>query len=151
MPELSFEKQNERIVDWANKNVNRLKGKSNSLGIVHRTDSPSSGSSVTKITDRFGYKKGAIERVSFRFPRQMIWTFRGAGKGQGGLKGSTWIGPDGERKRTNPKSFGKMGTRNRRAKDWFNSVMDDARGVDELATIVAEETGDAIVNNILIK
>lgn len=43
----------------------------------------------------------------------------------------------------------KVGQTNRKAKEWFNPVID--RRIDELADVVAEELGAALINNLLIK
>lgn len=136
---------------WADKTEAGLKGRSAALGITHRSNSPSSGSSVGKIKGRTKQRGGIIDRVSFKFPRSLVWTHKGAGKGRGGVKGSVWYDALGIRHSTSPGSFGKMGTGGRRAKPWLNDTLEAATGVDELASIVAEESGDAIVNNLLIK
>lgn len=148
---IDLTRQNERVIDWANRNVGLMKSGGNALGIVHRPNSPSTGESLSKIKDGFKYKDGVIERISFKFPRSLIWTHKGAGKGMGGSKGSSWTDAQGNRHSTNPRSLGKAGTGKRKPKEWFNKVVEASTGVDELATIVAEETGDAIINNILIK
>jgi len=148
---LNFEKQNERVIEWGDRTTARFANIGNALGIVHRADSPSSGASLSKIKDKFKYKDGIIEVVSFKFPRSLIWPHKGAGKGMGGNKGSSWVDKYGQRHTTDSKSFGKAGTGNRRAKPWFNQTIEGVKGVDELATIVAEETGDAIVNNLFIR
>ena len=44
-----------------------------------------------------------------------------------------------------------MGTEGRKEKPFFNTVIDGPNGVEKLATIVAEKTGDTIINNMLIK
>ncbi len=43
----------------------------------------------------------------------------------------------------------KVGTTSRKPKELFNPVID--RRIDELADIVAEELGAALINNLLIK
>jgi hypothetical protein len=151
MREINFDKQNERVLGWMQRTENSLKGNSNALGITHRANSPSNGSSVDKIKAKEKYRGGIIEVVSFKFPRSLIYTHKGAGKGRGGLLGSTWYDALGIKHTTNPNSFGKMGTGGRVAKEWFNNTIEAPAGVEELATIVAEESGDAIVNNLLIK
>lgn len=128
-----------------------LKGRSAALGITHRSNSPSSGSSVAKIKGKEKMSGGIIDRISFKFPRTLIWTHKGAGKGRGGNKGSVWYDALGIRHTTNPESLGKMGSGGRVAKPWLNDTLEAPEGVDELATIVAEESGDAIVNRLLIK
>ena len=148
---IDFDKQNERVLDWASKTVPALKGSANALGIIHRSNSNSPGPSLEKVKHRTKEIGGIIEVVSFRFPRSLIWPHKGAGKGMGGLQGSSWYDRLGIRHTTDPDSLGKMGSGSRPEKPWFNAVMDAPTGVDELATIVAEESGDAIVNNILIK
>ena|SRR5687768_13364843 len=148
---IDFDKQNERVIGWTGKTENDLKGKTNALGIKHRSNSPSPGPSANKIKSGVKYRSGIIEIVSFKFPRSLVWPHKGAGKGMGGSKGSVWYDKLGIKHKTDPRSFGKMGTGNRTAKPWFNSVMEAPAGVDELATIVAEESGDSIVNNILLK
>lgn len=148
---INFDKQNERVLNWMLRTENALKGNSNALGISHRANSPSSGSSVARIKAREKRKGDIIEVVSFKFPRTLVWTHKGAGKGRGGLLGSVWYDNLGIKHRTNPDSLGKMGTGGRVAKPWLNNTLEAPTGVDELATIVAEESGDAIVNNLLIK
>jgi hypothetical protein len=148
---IDLTRQNDRVIDWANRSVGRMKSGGNALGIVHRSNSPSPGSSLDKIADKFRYKDGVIEVISFRFPRSLVWPHKGAGKGMGGSKGSTWTDQQGNRHTTKASSFGKAGTGSRRPKPWFNQAVEGATGVEELATIVAEETGDAISNNLLIK
>lgn len=148
---INFDKQNERVESWAQRTESALKGRSTALGISHRSNSPSPGSSVAKIKHRIKQVGGITEMVSFRFPRTLIWTHKGAGKGRGGSKGSVWYNALGIRMTTDPDSLGKMGTGGRTAKPWFNETMEAEQGIDELATIVAEESGNAIVNNLLIK
>lgn len=148
---INFDKQNERVLDWASKMESGLKGHSAALGITHRANSPSPGSSVDKIKHRERYRTGVVEVISFKFPRSLIWPHKGAGKGRGGLLGSVWYDKLGIRRTTNPKSLGSMGTGGRMAKPWFNDTIEGSGGVEELANIVAEESGDAIVNNLLIK
>lgn len=148
---INFDRQNQRVEDWAQRTENSLKGTAGALGIIHRTTSPSNGSSVDKIKHRFRLRAGVIEVISFRFPRSLIWPHKGAGRGMGGLLGSTWYDRLGIKRTTNPESLGKMGIGSRPEKPWLNQAMESPQGVDELATIVAEESGDAIVNNLLIK
>ena len=121
------------------------------MGIVHRAGSPSKGESLNRLTAKFSSADGGIEKIAFKLRRSLIWPHKGAGKGMAGRVGSTWYNKKGEKKTTDPKSFGKMATGSRKAKPWFNQYMEGQHGVEELATLVAEETGDTIVNNILVK
>ena len=151
MAKIDYDKQNDRVTEWSIRTEVGLKGSSNALGIKHRSNSPSPGDSLVKIKNKTTYRGGIIEIVSFKFPRSLVWTHKGAGKGMGGSKGSVWYDKLGIKHSTDPDSLGKMGSGSRTSKPWFNSVMEAPTGVDELATIVAEESGDSIVNNILLK
>jgi hypothetical protein len=120
------------------------------MGISHRANSPSPGDSLAKLKSKVTIKNGVVSVIGFKMNRSLIWTHVGAGKGRGGSSGSSWIDAQGNRKKTNPESLGKMGTQGRTAKPWFNKFMEGPEGLDDLATIVASELGDAIVGKILI-
>ena len=85
------------------------------------------------------------------FPRTLIYTHKGAGKGRGGTKGSRWTDKYGNKKTTNPKSFGKMATGGRVAKPFINDALEAPDGVDKLATIAAENLGDVLAGSLFIK
>lgn len=127
-----------------------MKAAGNGMSIVHRADSPSRGASLPKLKAKEHYDDGGIDRIGFKMNRSLIWTHKGAGKGRGGTQGSSWMDPHGTRKSTDPKSFGKMGTAGRTAKPWFNQFIESPAGVDELATIAAEEIGSAVTNKLFI-
>lgn len=148
---LNLERYNNRISSWTDDALKGLEQTGHGMNIVHREDSPSKGESLSKLKARLHNKDGGIDRIGIQLSRSLIWTHKGAGKGRGGTVGSNWTNSKGERRETNPKSLGKMGTGGRVAKPWFNQFMEGAEGVEELGDIVAEETGDAIVNNILVK
>lgn len=148
---LKLDRYNNRIKDWAAGALQGLEQSGRGLGIEHRADSPSKGDSLDKLKARFASEQGGISRIGIQLNRSLVWTHKGAGKGRGGVQGSVWYNQKGEAKKTSPKSFGKMGTAGRVAKPWFNRYMEGQEGVEELATIVAEETGDAIINNMIIK
>lgn len=148
---LNLDRYNERIKSWATDALQGLENTGRGMNIVHREDSPSKGESLAKLKARFHTADGGIDRVGIKLNRSLVWTHKGAGKGRGGSIGSTWLNEKGERKKTNPKSRGKLGTGGRVAKPWFNTFMEGQQGVDELATIVAVETGDSIINQMAIK
>lgn len=148
---IDLDKHNEAVKEWSDQLIPVLKNKAAGYGVTHRADSPSSGSSMAKLRNRTFTKDGAINRVSVGFPRTLIYTHKGAGKGRGGSKGSRWVDKYGNAKKTNPKSFGKMGTAGRTAKPFINDALDGPEGVDKLATISAEHLGDALVGSLFIK
>lgn len=72
-------------------------------------------------------KKGAdgiYGKIRFIFPRYGVFVHKGAGRGQGGAVGSHWLDKKGITIYTNPASRNKMNTGKRRAKEWFNPVVE---------------------------
>lgn len=149
----NYEQYNASVTGWARQAEAGIKASGRSLGIIHRNNSPSPGESLAKITGKtFEDKFGVISRITFsRINRSLIYTSAGAGRGQGGRKGSTWINAKGERKRTNPRSLGKQGTGNRTEKRFVSNFLDGNRGIENLADIVANGLGDVVADNILVK
>jgi hypothetical protein len=70
-------------------------------------------------------EQGVANRISLSFSRHGVFLEKGAGRGYGGSKGSVWYDAKGNRKTTNPQSFGKMGNGRRVKKPWFNPMIDD--------------------------
>jgi hypothetical protein len=68
---------------------------------------------------------GIYTRVRFTFPRYGVFVHKGAARGHGGQEGSRWINIKGITIHTNPASFGKMNTGSRKAKEWFNPVIEN--------------------------
>jgi hypothetical protein len=145
---LDLDRFNERVTDWSKDAVSKIKSSAETMGVEHRENSPSSKSSVSAIKEKTKKVDGAIERISISFPRQLVYTQKGAGKGRGGVKGSKWVDKYGVAKSTNPGSFGKMGTGGRKEKPFINNVLD--ANLNTLADIAADEFGSAIINKMLI-
>ncbi len=149
--ELNLERYNERIQQATKDGVAKMKLAGSALGIVHRQGSPSKKASLPRVSDKYKKKDGGIRVVSIKFPRSLIYTMKGAGKGRGGSKGSKWTDKYGAAHTTNPKSFGKMGTAGRTEKPFFNNTLDGPTGmVENIATVAAEELGSVIINNLFI-
>lgn len=144
---LNLDRYNQKIKNWVEDARDGLNSTGEEMGIVHREDSPSGSASLPRVKGRTAEKQGAIYRIGFAMNRSLIWTHKGAGKGRAGDVGSKWYNAKGEKKETNPKSFGKMGTAGRKAKPWFDTFMDSEEGVEEVATIAAVELGDALVTD----
>jgi hypothetical protein len=64
-------------------------------------------------------------RISFVFPKFLIYIEKGARRGHGGYKGSTWITQKGNTASTNPNSLNKANQGNSQAKEWFNPIIED--------------------------
>lgn len=148
---LDLDKYNDAIADWDQQSNADVKKRASGYNIIHRSDSPSRGSSINKFRSRTFKQDGAIVRISKVFPRSLIYPHKGAGKGMGGTKGSRWVDKYGKQKSTNPASLGKMGTGNRQEKPFINDSLDGPHGVEELATVAAEHLGDALVGSLFIK
>lgn len=68
---------------------------------------------------------GVYTRIRFIFPRYGVWIEKGAARGHGGAKGSKWINKNAITIYTNPEARNKMNTGGRRAKEWFNPVIEN--------------------------
>jgi hypothetical protein len=148
--QMNLDRYNERITQAAVELVSEAKATASALGISHRANSPSKGSSVAKIKGAVKYRDGSIDRIVLRFPRNLIWTMKGAGKGMGASKGSRWIDKYGNTKQTDPRSLGKAGSGSRTPKPAIEGAIMGSHGVDHIATIAAEEIGSTISNNLFI-
>jgi hypothetical protein len=148
---LKLDAYNDAVKNWGSNATQQFKATASGYNITHRADSPSPSPSINKFRNKYFQNTGAIERISIAFPRSLIYTHKGAGKGRGGTKGSRWVDKYGTSHTTNPKSFGKMATEGRTAKPFINDVLDGANGVEELATIAAEHLGDVITGSLFIK
>lgn len=84
----------------------------------------STGGLKSQLKANAGRRYGVVDRVAAKFPRHGIFRMVGAGRGQAGSVGTTWRDKNGQTKRTNPNSFGKMDTGNRRAADWLSPTLD---------------------------
>jgi hypothetical protein len=148
---LDLDRYNERITEAGLQLVTDMQQAGASEGIVHRKNSPSKGASLPRMKAGFTQDDGAVNSVGIKLRRSLVYVHKGAGKGRGGSKGSKWVDKFKVEKSTNPNSLGKMGTGGRRAKPFINEVLDGPEGVEKIATIAAEEIGDAIVAKIMIQ
>lgn len=148
---LDLDKYNDEVKQWGTDMIPQFKSKALGHGIRHRENSPSPTASISKFRNRFYTVAGVIERISLSFPRSLIYPHKGAGKGRGGTRGSRWVDKYGNAKKTNPESYGKMGTGGRVAKPFINDALAAPDGVDKLATIAAENLGDALAGSLFIK
>ena len=89
---------------------------------------------------------GEANKISFKFPYYMVFVHKGAGRGYGGTKTGLFTNAKGGKGKTNPLSFGKMGTGKRVPKPWFNPVIEQQ--FPELAEIVTQYRGEKITLSI---
>ena len=104
------------IEQWAQDTTNALQGSLSAIGAVD------SGEGRASIRNQVKHYSDGSSGISFKFLRRLVYIEKGAGKGYGGTKGSQWR-HNGQKKTTNPNSFGKMGTGRRPARPWFNPVI----------------------------
>lgn len=114
-----------RIAEWAKANVAEMKAAAQSLNIQHRKNSQSATSSVDAIAAKVAMKYKMPERISFQFPKHLIYVEMGVGKGT---------------------PVAKKGQTNRQAKPIIGPVLD--KNIDQVADIVADEIGDIICSNL---
>lgn len=131
---------NKDVSDWAKDQQSGLR---RSVSQLIRDDIGLSESIKEKV---YFNRKGGKEaqRVGFSFLREGIHIHKGAGRGQGGMIGSTWIDRHGQKKTRAPESAGKMGSGNRQKKEWFDSVVD--KRLPQLADIVGNYSATLQVN-----
>lgn len=110
-------KYNADIQSWGKATGTDLKAEEQRLNIKH-----SKGSNWHRAS--FGRRGGMIYRVSFNMPRHAIYVHKGVGKGT---------------------PIGKVGQTNRKAKPWFNPVIE--KRMDRLADAVAENQADLVVKS----
>lgn len=127
---INYDQANARIVEWAGQGnvLGKLRSRINELGIRHAANSRSQKAAEKSLVVRTPKKGGLIDRVSYIFPRHMIYVHKGVGRGT---------------------KISEVGNTRREAKPWFNPVIEE--NIDGLADIVAEEMGSGIINNILIR
>lgn len=101
----------------------------------------------------YHHRRGVREAqsIGFSFLREGIYLHKGAGRGQGGLIGGSWIDPHGRKKTRDPRSAGKMGTGNRKEVDWFDAEIE--KTMPQLADIVTDYSATLQINatNIYIE
>jgi hypothetical protein len=141
----NLNQQNTAVKSWFSGTFQKIKTRYMSL--IKSPKRSGEGLDSLKLRTKSSY--GEINRGDLGFDRFLIFRHKGAARGFGGSKGSSWIGPNGQRKTTNPLSLGKMNTGSREAAEWLNPVLDDE--MPKLADIVAGFKADAAVKQIQIK
>jgi len=135
-------KFNADVRSWAKDATRSLKS---NVSAVIDNDEELSKSIKAKVST---YKR-EVSKVGFAFVREGIYAHKGAGAGYGGFKGgSKWINAKGETKTTNPKSFMKMGTGNRKQRQWFDPVIEQK--IPQLADMVADYDATMVLNQTSI-
>ncbi|MBB2149186.1 hypothetical protein [Pedobacter gandavensis] len=138
----NIEQLNTGVKNWGGQTIQEIKSSYDSLVSGKSGD----GKKSLKLRTRKNF--GEIEQLIFGFSRYLVWIHKGASKGHGGAKGSTWF-HNGARVKTNPNSFGKMDTQSRVKKEFMNPVLD--KQLPKLADVVAGFKADQAIKSIQIK
>jgi hypothetical protein len=124
---MNFEKVNTILNQKTREAKNALIDEQSKLGMKHgqnRTETEQ----LTQINTRTTKNAGVINRIRFRFKKSGVFVHKGVGKGT---------------------PIEKVGSTNRRAKQWFNPVIEDY--ANQMMEAVADEYVDVAFNQILIK
>ena len=124
---MDFEKVNDIVRTKTASLKGRLVNSQRSLGMKH-VDSKSNYEPLSKISTRISLQHGLANRIRIRFKKSGIFVHKGVGRGT---------------------TASQVGTTNRKAKEWFNPVVEQF--ADELADAVADEMVDLTFNSIQIK
>lgn len=127
------EQFNKDVAGWSIHTTRRLKLNVRALVREDRQLSHSINPNVY-YDNKYGAKEA--NRIGFSFAREGIHIHKGAGRGQGGYKGSKWYNLHGELKTTQLSSLTKMGTGNREPIEWFDPVIEQE--LPQLADLVAD-------------
>lgn len=116
---------NQKIEDWARKNLTAIKQTIDALDIKHSPHSPNPVSLKNNITLKIRKdKEGMINRVSYGMPRSGVFVHKGVSRGHG---------------KDNP----------RKAKKWFDIPTE--MNLPDLQKIIAENDVTYVINNLEIK
>lgn len=121
------------IKDWTGDTREMLRARAPSL----------TGAGAKSIKGKVKVRNLEPYAVTFNFERYVAWLDKGASRGYGGAKGSTWYNKKGEKKRTNPASLGKMNSGNRPAEPFIDATI--AERLPVLAGLLARELADSVV------
>ncbi|MDH7463974.1 hypothetical protein QEG73_21915 [Chitinophagaceae bacterium 26-R-25] len=125
---VDYSSANNKMESWSDTTRDLLVAELLKLGIKHRFNSQSPRAAVQSLSDRLYQRNGIVNRISFKFPRHLIFVHKGVGRGT---------------------PISRVGQTGRQPKEWFNPVIDHR--IEQLADIVAEDIGSAILNSLTIR
>ena len=115
----------EKIIDWAQKNLTSIKQTIDALDIKHSPRSPNKIALKNNITLKFKKDRdGLLNKISYGMPRSGVFVHKGVSRGHG---------------IDNP----------RKAKKWFDIPTE--MNLPNLQKIVAENDVNYVINNLEIK
>jgi hypothetical protein len=116
---------NQKAKEWGRKVGSEIKATGKQKGIVHRSNSPSKGSSIDAIRTVTGQRQGLTYKIRFIIRRSLVWTSKGVGKDT---------------------PIEKAGQTNRVAKPFLSEPIED--NLEELAEMVGEHYGHEITKRL---
>lgn len=115
---------NDEVTEWGKKANDALKSSVDSTGIKSHPNSANEVSLKKSLKMKTRLMNGMVGRIGFSMNRSGVFVHKGVSRGH---------------PKSNP----------REAKEWFNPVIE--KNLPDLAGIVAEQTGQMIVNALIIK
>jgi hypothetical protein len=119
---MEVESINKIITEKSEKGRQKFIQRMQELGIHHGSEP------LSNIKKTLTKNDGVINRIRYKFKRSGVFLQKGVGRGT---------------------PADKVGQTNRKAKDWFNSVVDEI--ADEITEAVADEWVDVIFDKLKIK
>ena len=119
---------NAEVKGWGNKTLAEIKSDAGQMSVKHRNNSTSPDSSIKALRVKFRLQGGTIKSIAFKIRQHLVFVNKGVG-------------------RDTPIS--QAGTTNRKAKPFIIDPID--ANIEELADMVAEHTGNSIMNRLQIK
>jgi hypothetical protein len=138
---MEIQQYNAEVSAWS-RNTNR-KVKLEIARLILKTSTGTAQSMQKSAVTKYG---GEASKISFSFPYYMVFVHKGAGRGYGGSITKQFSNAKGGKTKTNTNSLGKMGTGKRKAKPFFNPVVEDAFPI--LADIIGTYHGDKVIAKI---
>jgi hypothetical protein len=120
----SIDQMNDEIEQWDKGTIGDLRAKIRDLNIKHVKRSPNKIALSKALRSKLRQRAGITDRISYSMPRSAIFLHKGVSKGH---------------PISNPRT----------AKPWYGPVVE--KNLDKLADIVANGSGNLIINNINIK
>lgn len=102
-----------------------------------------SGQGYAKQEAKTRLYAGEASKITFSFPYYMVFVHKGAGRGYGGSISKQFTNAKGGKSATSALSFGRMGTGRRKAKPFFNPIIEQQ--FPALADLIANYKGDKVI------
>jgi hypothetical protein len=110
---------------------------------IHRLGVRDTDNLLDSLKTNVRFRDGVPESIGAKFARSGIFMAKGARRGHGGRKGSTWRTSKGEKRTTNPESKGKLLTGYPGKRDWISQPLDTTE--KHLGSVLEKHYGEATI------